>query len=676
MQTATRYKAGDTLGRFMIFQALTGGMGEVYLSVDTETLRPYALKTLKSQFLDSPGLHEAFRTEVETWISLGKHPHIVRCFYMDDINDQPFMFLEWVAADEDGGTDLRSRLRRGALAPRHALDYTIDVCRGLVHAGLKKPGIVHRDLKPDNILVGQGEVARITDFGLAKIAQAARLDLPDAEFEPGQRANLSSVGGTPPYMAPEQWVGSELDARTDIYAVGCILYELLTGRWPFVAATLAGFGEQHANAAAPSLPPGSPLASALNPVLARCMAKQPRQRFPRVEDLLGELSSIYEKEFGAPPRDLPVSEEFTARDHQNRGTTYLRLGRRDEALADLNRAVELEPQYPFAYVNRARVYADMKQYDKALADMARALEIVTAGTRSDDPEISYDLPLAQIHYLRGNIFEEMKDWDRALADFTRAVVLDPTFAAAYRSRAELHVQFGRFDDAFADYDKSIELDPTSSSALNMRGTIHARAGRYREAIEDLNRSIRLKPDNATAYSNRGLAYQNMQRYPESLADFDRALALEPDAETFYNRAITYQMTGHHDQALHDYTSAFELNPAHAQALTNRGTIYQMLGQHDEAVADLTRALTLNPRDVKSYFNRGNSYVQLGRYNDAEKDFMRAIELDSSYPRAYFGMGGLYAIRGDMQQALRYFEAAARLGYAPAQQYATMLRGLV
>ena len=146
-------------------------MGEVYLCLDLKWNSPFALKTFQARYLPNAKLRDSFEREVATWVALEKHPNIVRCFYLDVIDDRPFMILEWIASDESVGTDLRSWLRKGPLDPRLSLGFAIDICRGLSYAARKMPGIVHRDLKPDNVLIAQGPIAKITDFGLAKVFQ-------------------------------------------------------------------------------------------------------------------------------------------------------------------------------------------------------------------------------------------------------------------------------------------------------------------------------------------------------------------------------------------------------------------------------------------------------------------------------------------------------------------------
>jgi eukaryotic-like serine/threonine-protein kinase len=194
------------------------------------------------------------------------------------------MFLEWVAVDEARGTSLRDWLRRGPLDDKTAFDLIIDILRGPKHAGEKSLGIVHRDLKPENVLIGQNCLAKITDFGLATVG--VRTELVSELAEDGELKQSLSMGGgiigTPLYMAPEQWRGETLDARADVYAVGCILYELLTGGFIYSASTLNALREAHCQAALPALK-GLGWAAGF---LQRCLAKVRTERFGTVAEAL------------------------------------------------------------------------------------------------------------------------------------------------------------------------------------------------------------------------------------------------------------------------------------------------------------------------------------------------------------------------------------------------------
>lgn len=139
------YQPSDRIGgRHQVHQALMGGTDEVHLCLDLEQMYLYALKTFQQRYLtDSQRLRKAFEKEVATWVALEKHPNIVRYFYMDILDNHPFIVLECIAGEEGKGTDLRSWLRHGPLELQLALDITIDICRGLIHAQEKQPGIVH-----------------------------------------------------------------------------------------------------------------------------------------------------------------------------------------------------------------------------------------------------------------------------------------------------------------------------------------------------------------------------------------------------------------------------------------------------------------------------------------------------------------------------------------------------
>ena len=277
-------------------------MGEVYLCIDLETGTPRALKTFQERFLANQRVRELFKREVSTWISLGSHPHIVRCYLMETIEYQPFMHLEWIVGDQTRGVDLRKWVNGYPLSLRLGLDIAIDICRGLIHAGSKQPGIVHRDLKPENILIGADWVAKITDFGLARISEEMLNSTSAAAITANKHIlrNGSLVAGTPHYMAPEQWRGEVLDHRTDIYALGCILHEVLAGRFLFSGSDLGSMQQQHLFAAVPKLS-GVNASPALDQIISRCVAKEPGERYQAVEDLLVDLSTHYLDRFSLRP---------------------------------------------------------------------------------------------------------------------------------------------------------------------------------------------------------------------------------------------------------------------------------------------------------------------------------------------------------------------------------------
>jgi tetratricopeptide (TPR) repeat protein len=500
MAVELRCRKGDKIGRrYLVHKALAGGMGEVYLCLDNQHNLPYALKTFQARYLTSPKAREYFEREAATWVALEKHPNVVRCFYMNTLDNTPFLLLEWVADSEGYGTDLRAWLeRRGPLEPRLALEFTLDVCRALVYAQEKVPGFVHCDIKPDNVLVAQGPLAKLTDFGLAKLVREAVLLPHDGAVPaPGGRWQVSSAGGTPPYMAPEQWRGEPVDPRTDVYAVGCLLYELLSGRWPYHADSLEGLRRRHLEALPPPLGAvvrGLP-GEGLDAIVARCLAKETGQRYASASELLGALAGLYEAWHGAPPRGVSKAGDFTAADYVNRGATYHALGRYAEALADYGAAIRLDPNLAMAYANRGATYHDLSRHAEALADFDTAIRL--------DPN------LAMAYANRGATYHDLSRHAEALADFDTAIRIDPNDADAYANRGATYAALGQHTKALADYDAAIRIDPNSDHAYNNRGATYADLGKRTEALADYDAAIRLDPNYARAYFNRGVTYHTL-----------------------------------------------------------------------------------------------------------------------------------------------------------------------
>jgi serine/threonine-protein kinase len=269
--------AGTVHGRFRIGELIgSGGLGEVYRATDTTTNERVAIKTLL------PGNHhaeESVRRLEREGIAGGllDHPNIVAVLALDFLLDgTPFLVMELVA-----GTDVGAMLRRGALDPSSALAIVRETLDGLAHA--HPLGVLHRDLKPENLMITPEGRVKILDLGIAKIVGeiAAKLGL-DTLTETG------TVFGTPAYMAPEQALGRPCSPATDLYAVGVILFEMLTGRAPFVATDLHAVLRQHVAVPPPTLVDviAAPWCTpALEHVVARALQKVPENRFASASEM-------------------------------------------------------------------------------------------------------------------------------------------------------------------------------------------------------------------------------------------------------------------------------------------------------------------------------------------------------------------------------------------------------
>lgn len=583
MKSQPRYQPGDRIGgRYEVHQALMGGMGEVYLCLDMDEMYPYALKTFQQRYWTSHALRKAFENEVATWVALEKHPNIVHCFHLDTLDNRFFMILEWIAGDDSRGTDLRSWLRYGSLDLRLSLDLIIDVCRGLVHAQEKCPGLVHRDLKPENILISQHPMAKITDWGLAQTIQIANLKEVQTNEGNGRNrdfAGRGSIVGTPEYMAPEQWIGGALDVRTDIYAVGCILYELLSGIKIFQATTLSELCQLHCKAPIPRLPAERGLPRSLDVLLESCLAKECTERPRDATVLLEELQKIYQRQFASGPRPVGASQEFTASDYNNRAVTYDKLGLYDKALADYNMAIQIDPTSAIAHTNRGVTLAKMGRYQEALADQLRAVQL--------DPDY------ATAFNNLGNVYYVLRQYDKAFDAFAKAMQLAPADPKAFHNRANMLADLHRYDLAIEDYTHAIQLAPTAALVYLARGNAYRNLWRLEEALADYERVTELDPANMLAHGSSALIYSNLQRYDEALKGFTRAIELDPEnATSYFNRGNVCLQLGRSDEALADYFQATKIDPSFAEAYCNAGSVLANRGSLQEALPYFERAQEL------------------------------------------------------------------------------------
>ncbi len=275
---------GTQLGNYRVVARLgEGGMGTVYRAVDTMLDRDVALKVLRPELALQAALVDRFRAEAVALARL-RHEHIAALYGLDRQGDEYVMVMEYVS-----GETLEARLKReGRLRWDDALPIMRGVLDALGHAHVR--GVVHRDIKPANVMIDADATVKVMDFGIARLMGENRQT----------RAGVAI--GTPSYMAPEQLRGEDVDGRTDLYAAGALLFELLTGRVAFEADSDYSLMMQQLNeppAAPSSITAGVP--RALDAVVARAMAKKPAQRFATASDFARALDNISHDAFSAEP---------------------------------------------------------------------------------------------------------------------------------------------------------------------------------------------------------------------------------------------------------------------------------------------------------------------------------------------------------------------------------------
>ncbi|MBZ5721203.1 MAG: protein kinase [Acidobacteriia bacterium] len=278
--------SGSKLGPYEIVAPLgAGGMGEVYRARDPRLGREVAIKVLPSSFCRNPERLRRFEHEARA-AGVLNHPNILAVYDVGKSDDAPYLVSELLE-----GVTIRDRLRDGAVHPRKAVDYAVQIAHGLAAAHDK--GIVHRDLKPENIFICNDGRIKILDFGLAKLTEAEAYESTATTLAPAPQTGSGVVLGTAGYMSPEQVRGQKADRRSDIFSFGVVLYEMLSGQRAFRGATAADTASAILKEEPPDLlASGRNIPATLDRIVRHCLEKNPEQRFQAARDLAFHLESI------------------------------------------------------------------------------------------------------------------------------------------------------------------------------------------------------------------------------------------------------------------------------------------------------------------------------------------------------------------------------------------------
>ncbi len=301
----TPFAAGKLAGPYLVQEELgRGGMGHVYLAVDTRLGRQVALKVLPPDWSDDPHRRARLRLEARAAATLS-HPGIATVYALDDIDGHLCIVGEYIK-----GRTLRDLIANARPSLRRAVDIAIQLARALDAA--HRQHVVHRDLKPENVMIDEGGTVKILDFGIARLG-------PDGAGAGPRLTKAGAVLGTPGYMAPEQIEGAEVDIRGDIFSLGALLYELVSGVQPFDAATQALTAVRVlTDEPAPLAHADAPVPGDLDRLVRRCLRKNRDDRYATPAELLAALESLRPVPdtalIGLPPA-MPRAPETPARRH-------------------------------------------------------------------------------------------------------------------------------------------------------------------------------------------------------------------------------------------------------------------------------------------------------------------------------------------------------------------------
>ena len=650
--SGSRWQAGDRIGgRYEVHYIRKGGMGIVYLCYDQESRKPIVLKTFQDIFLSEKAQIERFMWEAETWVRLEKHLNVVRAYYVEKIEDKPYIFLEYILGEEPFGPELSSWIRGKGLNLSLSLNFAVQFCSGMLHAQKKFEAMnrpfVHRDIKPSNIMVTRDRIVKVTDFGLVKAFQGLDKNRGEAAGPGGRKdpafTHAGSFTGTPTYMAPEQWLGENVDLRADVYAFGCVLYEMLTGSPPFPCETWYEYQRHHLETVPSPIPDVS---RNLNALILKCLEKKPEKRPSSFREIQEELQGFYHALTGQYVKVEESGENLEAWELLNKGVSLDNLGHHREAIQCYGEALRLCPQDSKVYNNRGTAYRALGQHEKALQDYGKAIEL--------NPWYPH------AYNNRGLVYLTLGQYEQALKDFDMVIQLHPWYPFAYNNRGLVYRALGQSERAIQDFDMAIRLNPKDADAYNNRGLVYGILGQHERAIQDFTEAIRLDPTNPKASYNRGLTYQMLGKAEEALPDFDEAIRLNPSySKAYFNRGIALAGSGDKKRSLQDFNEAIRLNPEYPHFYNSRGLVHRALGQMEKALEDFDEAIRINRWFPHFYNNRGTILRALGQTEKALQDFTEAVKLNPRYPEAGYNRA-LLLEQTEPREAVQAWEAYLRM----------------
>jgi tetratricopeptide (TPR) repeat protein len=660
-----------------------GSFGEVYRAWDPDLEREVAVKLLLPGSVEHEEDYRAFLREARALAAV-QHPNIVHVYGIDRHDGRVGYWTDFVR----GKTLSFLVSAQGPFGYREAALIGLDVAKAL--SAVHRAGLLHRDIKAENVMREEGGRILLMDFGLSTLPQLQ-----------------TGVAGTPTYMAPELFSGSPASVASDIYAVGVLLFYLVTGQHP---VRLGGLTAREAAAAISKrralidLRPD--LSESFMRTVSVAMEMDPAKRYASA----GQLAEALAETLGAagtvaaPPKaaskttlwvtiaallllavagsalwlagiprwlhttngaataGVPATQYDQFLKAQDLLQHYYKQANIGEAISGFQEVLKADPNFALAQAGLGQAYF-LQYRDSRDANLLNMAKQATAKALQLNANLAPPyITMARMEAMQGHT-------QLAMQQVQKAIALDPHSAEAYGALAEVYETDGRTGDALTAVQRAIDLAPDDWRWPVRLGIYYFAAGRLNEAALQLQKGVQLAPQNSIAYYDLGLARMQLGQLDEARSDLEKALSLEQDPDTYRALGSVLVLQGKYKEAIDMDKKSIDLRPGDYHTWGNLGGAYLWAGGREQSINAYRKAIELaegqrlkTPDDPSLLVELADDYASAGQIDRSEVLLRKALALSPDDPNVNYRAGETYEIMGQRAAAIPLIVKALAVGY--------------